>query len=487
MKKFIKFNLIIFVIFCLLFDLTIKIYATSEYIENAEEKKELLEKFEIIGQEENSDVNDDENIDNQDFGGVENLDEIINEEENEDEKNLDDLQVEKSNLESDIESSNTQIQFIENELTATVAEIAEINQQIIDKEMEIKTLTAQEDDLLKYIAKAEYELEESNKRYEKQKNLLETRLVAMYETGDMSYLDLLFNSKSISEFLSNYFLIEEIAKADTELLETVEAERIYNQKLKEALDTKKLILIASRETREKNAIALENMGIIKNSRLKKLTEEEIELHQKIEEYQNQIAEIETEIRLLALANVGEEYVGGAMAWPVPGYTRITSRFGMRTHPITGIYKLHTGVDIGAPRGAHFIAANDGIVTYAGWNNAYGNMVIVDHGGGITTLYAHGDEILVNVGETIYQGHPVLKVGSTGYSTGPHAHFEVRINGEYVEPLDYITSYSSDKQDDENVVNNNSNTSSEEIKVEVDGGEESISTGEQDEINSEENN
>lgn len=487
MKKFIKFNLIIFVIFCLLFDLTIKIYATSEYIENAEEKKELLEKFEIIGQEENSDVNDDENIDNQDFGGVENLDEIINEEENEDEKNLDDLQIEKSNLESDIESSNTQIQFIENELTATVAEIAEINQQIIDKEMEIKTLTAQEDDLLKYIAKAEYELEESNKRYEKQKNLLETRLVAMYETGDMSYLDLLFNSKSISEFLSNYFLIEEIAKADTELLETVEAERIYNQKLKEALDTKKLILIASRETREKNAIALENMGIIKNSRLKKLTEEEIELHQKIEEYQNQIAEIETEIRLLALANVGEEYVGGAMAWPVPGYTRITSRFGMRTHPITGIYKLHTGVDIGAPRGAHFIAANDGIVTYAGWNNAYGNMVIVDHGGGITTLYAHGDAILVSVGETIYQGHPVLKVGSTGYSTGPHAHFEVRINGEYVEPLDYITSYSSDKKDNENVVNNDSNTASEEIKVEVDGGEESISTGEQDEINSEENN
>ena len=141
-----------------------------------------------------------------------------------------------------------------------------------------------------------------------------------------------------------------------------------------------------------------------------------------------------------------------MAWPVPGYTRITSRFGMRDHPITGVYKLHTGVDIGAPRGAQFIAANDGIVTYAGWNTAYGNMVIIDHGGGITTLYAHGDEILVNVGDTIYQGHPVLKVGSTGYSTGSHAHFEVRINGEYVEPLDYITSYPNEKT--ENVVNTN---------------------------------
>lgn len=446
MKKFIKINLIILVIFCLLLSSTRVIYATSE--DNLDEKRELLERFELLNEGELFD----ENRQPEEVDGVENLDEIINQDQQEKEKNLDDLQIEKSNLESDIEASNSEIQFIESELTATVAEIAEINQQIIDKEMEIETLTAQEDDLLRYIAKAEYELEESNKRYEKQKQLLETRLVAMYETGDMSYLDLLFNSKSISEFLSNYFLIEEIAKADTELLETVEAERVYNKKLKETLDTKKLVLIASRETREKNAIALENMGVIKNSRLKKLTEEEIELHQKIEEYQNQIAEIETEIRLLALANIGEQYVGGTMAWPVPGYTRITSRFGMRDHPITGVYKLHTGVDIGAPRGAHFIAANDGIVTYAGWNTAYGNMVIVDHGGGITTLYAHGDEILVNVGDTIYQGHPVLKVGSTGYSTGPHAHFEVRINGEYVEPLDYITSYPNEKI--ENVVNTN---------------------------------
>ena len=211
------------------------------------------------------------------------------------------------------------------------------------------------------------------------------------------------------------------------------------------------------------------MGKIKNSRLQQLTEEEMELHRLVEEYQNQIAEIETEIRLLAIANVGEDYVGGAMAWPVPGYTRITSRFGMRTHPITGVYKLHTGVDIGAPRGAQFIAANDGIVTYAGYNRAYGNMVIIDHGGGITTLYAHGDQILVNVGDVLYQGNPVLKVGSTGYSTGPHAHFEVRINGEYVEPLDYITSYSSE------VVNKETNLSTEnkvaeDITVELEQSE-----------------
>ena len=406
MKKIIKINLIILVIFCLSCNFALlEIMATSD---------------EIIEEEQNQENNEEEK----------------------EEKTLDDLQLEKSELENQINASNEQIQFIESDLSATVAEISEINQKIIDKKLEIETLEVQEKDLLSYIEKAEKELERSNTRYEKQKNLLEKRLVAMYEMGETSYLDLMLNSKNITDFLSNYYLITEITAADTELVQTANAEKKYNSKLKDALDTKKAILTASKETREKNSIALENMAVIKNSKLAQLTEEEAELQRMVEEYQNQIAEIETEIRILALASVGEEYVGGTMAWPVPGYTRITSPFGMRTHPITGVYKLHSGVDIGAPLGANFIAANDGLVTYAGWNAAYGNMVIVDHGGGITTLYAHGSEILVAVGDTILQGTPVLKVGSTGYSTGPHAHFEVRIAGEYVQPLDYITSYSS---------------------------------------------
>lgn len=111
---------------------------------------------------------------------------------------------------------------------------------------------------------------------------------------------------------------------------------------------------------------------------------------------------------------------------------------MRFHPILHVTKLHTGVDIGAPRGANFVAANDGIVVKAGLNAAYGNMVIIDHGGGISTLYAHGDEILVQVGQTVKRNDPILKVGSTGYSTGPHAHFEVRINGIVTNPMEYIT-------------------------------------------------
>lgn len=406
MKKFIKINLIILVIFYLNANFILfPTNATEDVLENDEVQE-------------------------------------IEEEENK-EKTLDDLQLEKSELENQINSSNEQIQFIENELSITVAEIAEINQKIFDKQMEIKTLEAQEEDLLKYLQKAERELEKSNKRYENQKKLLDNRLIALYEMGNTSYLDVLLSSRSISEFMSNYYLITEIAEADTTLLKDVEAERIYNEKLNETLNIKKRALEDSREQKEQNAILLENMSIIRTNKLQDLTEEELALEQMVEEYQKQVADIETEIRLLAIANVGSEYVGGSMAWPVPGYTRITSPFGMRTHPITGVYKLHTGCDIGAPYGAQFVAANDGIVTYAGYNTAYGNMVIIDHGGGVTTLYAHGSRILVNVGDVLSQGTPVLEVGSTGYSTGPHAHFEVRINGEYVQPLDYITSYSSE--------------------------------------------
>ena len=159
---------------------------------------------------------------------------------------------------------------------------------------------------------------------------------------------------------------------------------------------------------------------------------------KIDEINKQYELVNQQILALAQQGLDTVYIGGQLAWPVPGYTRITSKYAMRVHPITGQYKLHTGVDIGAPMGANFVAANDGTVVKAGMNAAYGNMVIIDHGGGISTLYAHGSEILVEVGQTVKRGDAVLKVGSTGYSTGPHAHFEVRINGVTTDPLPYIT-------------------------------------------------
>jgi murein DD-endopeptidase MepM/ murein hydrolase activator NlpD len=126
----------------------------------------------------------------------------------------------------------------------------------------------------------------------------------------------------------------------------------------------------------------------------------------------------------------KKYTGGSMTWPCPSSSVITSPFGNRKHPILRKYKLHTGVDIGADKGASIVAANSGTVIMAQYDkNGYGNMVVIDHGGGITTLYAHASKILVKVGQDVKSGEVIAKVGSTGLSTGNHLHFEVRVNGE----------------------------------------------------------
>lgn len=427
-KKFIKINLI---------SLIILVYVSMSFISFAEENYEEIE----------------ENSNDFEIGIIEKSEEEFSENLEESElTEMDLLRLEKEETEQDIESFGNQIQIIQEEVSSTIAEMAELNQTIYEKEIEIEILNRQQTSLLELITENEAKLEESNKRYNAQKALLEKRLVAMYEIGDSSYLEFLLSSKSISSFLSNYYMVTEVISTDNELLDIVNQEKIYNDKMKDALDIQKATLQANQETIEKTSIALSNSLILKNKRVNILNEEEQGLAAAIEEYQNAINEIETEIRLLAIANISEEYVGGVMAWPVPGYYSITSQFGMRTHPITGIYKLHTGTDIGAPYGAQFIAANDGVVVKAAYNRAYGNMVIIDHGGGISTLYAHGSEILVQEGDTVFQGDPVLKVGSTGYSTGAHAHFEVRVNGEYLDPLEYITSYSRSNKTEEVILN-----------------------------------
>lgn len=368
-------------------------------------------------------------------------------------KTLDDLQQEKDEIESNLEESNMQIQLVESELSDLLLKVEEIALEILEKNSEIDKLTIENDKLDLYIRNVETDLKEITEKYNKNKETLEQRLISTYKRGKTTYLDILLNSKGLMDFISNYYLLSKIIDADNALIEEVSSAKNYMEKLDLSLKEKKDKLEENKSIIQKNAISLENMQALKSQKVSELSELELELHNQIEEYQSEIENIEKEIRFLSLANIDSEYIGGKMAWPVPGYTRVTSQFGMRTHPITGIYKLHTGTDIGAPMGATFIAANDGIVVKAGYNGAYGNMVILDHGGGVTTLYAHGSAILVEVGQIIKQGTPVLNVGSTGYSTGPHAHFEVRVNGEYKNPLEYITSYNSNENNFQKVIIN----------------------------------
>ena len=351
--------------------------------------------------------------------------------------NVDELKNKKDELSNQITEKNNKLKHVQGQVSETMEQLIELNNKVAEYENEIEDLNKKVKDLEEKIEQTTKKLNEAQKKYDKREELLRQRIVAMYEAGETSYLDVLLNSTSLTDFISNYYIITEIAEYDTKLLESIDEEKKVIENEKTSLENDQADLKIAKANKEKTYTILQNTRILKNNYIEQLSEEERTLQSEVEEYTKAFAEVENQIKNLTLSD--GEYIGGQMAWPTPGYTRITSEFGMREHPITGVYKLHTGLDIGAPMGANFIAANDGTVISAKYSSGYGNMVIIDHGGGITTLYAHGSSIEVTVGQKVKRGDIVLKVGSTGYSTGPHAHFEVRVNGSYVNPLPYITS------------------------------------------------
>ena len=325
---------------------------------------------------------------------------------------LDSLEEKRNEITNQIQDANNELNEVQSELSSTMQEIQELDVKIQQYEGEIEDLSSESKSLTVSIAELEEKLATSENNYKIQKEQSQARMENLYEAGETTYLDVLLGSRSISEFISNYYLLSEITKLDVQLLEEIEKEKNAIVANKKALEEQKQRLKTVRNNRERTAIVLENTKVLRNQYLNSLTEEERVLQEKIEEYETQMAEVESEILILTAANLDSEYTGGIMAWPVPGYTRITSQFGMRLHPILKVYKLHTGIDVGAPMGANFIAASSGVVVKAGENSAYGKMVVIDHGGGITTLYAHGSEILVNVGDEVRRGQAILKVGSS---------------------------------------------------------------------------
>lgn len=351
---------------------------------------------------------------------------------------LNELQTQRTEIQSQINETSEELKNVNDELSQNLQEIQSLDENISQNEIELQEVNKKVSDLESEIKKNEKELSEITQKYNIQKGLLDSRLVAMYESEDVNFLDVMLGSNSIQEFISSYYLISEITSYDTDLLELVENEKQQIEQIKNDLNQKKDELRQEEQEFAKKQIALSNTKLLRENYISKLSEEEKALQAKIDEYNNQVKQIENEIRgLVGIANFGESYAGGPMQWPIYGHYNITSNFGMRVHPITGVYKLHTGVDIGASMGTNFTAMANGVVVKAEYNSAYGNMVVIDHGGGVQTLYAHGSQIVAMLGQVVNAGDVVLKVGSTGYSTGPHAHFEVRINGEPVNPLDYV--------------------------------------------------
>ena len=312
------------------------------------------------------------------------------------------------------EALELEIDLIQSEIYAIEDLIAEADEQIAEKEEEIARLE-----------------EEIAKQDEKFKECLR----AMDETSTVSYIDLLLSSGSISELLINLESINEMTNHDMAIID--EMTRLKT----EVEDAKAQIEVYRAEQEEARGIALEKQGQleVKLSAKQALAEElekDIESYKKVyEEARRQEEQLKAS---LTYSSSGAEYMGtGEFCWPAPSYTRISSPYGWRNHPIYKTQKFHSGVDLAAPGGSNILAADDGKVISAGWNGGYGNCVVVDHGGGISTLYAHASRLCVSKGDVVTRGSVIAKVGTTGNSTGNHLHFEVLINGKTTNPMPYI--------------------------------------------------
>lgn len=362
--------------------------------------------------------------------------------ENETENNISntatDLQTQRSELQNQLDEANGQLEDVQSNLSENLQQVEKLDSRIETAEKELAEQESKITELKESISQLETELNTITEKYDKQVELFKQRMVAIYIAGDTQYLDVLLNSSSLSDFISSYYIISQLTQIDEELINNLETKKKSMDLSMQKLENEKKELATIVENQTRTTRTLQNTKKMRENFIAKLSDEEKNLQEKIDEINQQYDIVNQQILALAQQGIDTAYIGGELEWPVPGYTRITSKFAMRVHPITGQYKLHTGVDIGAPEGANFVAANDGIVVKAELNAAYGNMVIIDHGGGISTLYAHGSAILVEVGQSVKRGDSILKVGSTGYSKGPHAHFEVRINGVATDPLPYIT-------------------------------------------------
>lgn len=350
------------------------------------------------------------------------------------------LNEQKQEVEDKIKDTNIKLEYVQDELSATMLNVQEIEDKVLKYEEDIQELGEKMTTLQTSIDQAQKKLIIAAQNYEEKKNILINRLVAMYEAGDTVYLDVLLNSKDITDFISRYYVIEEITEYDTFLLNQVKEEKenieTTKQKLENEQDEIKIVKAKSEQT----SIVLNNMKTLQQSYVKKLSAGEKILQEQITAYKKEQAEIETKIQSIINGIDGEiQYTGGDMLWPVAiSGTVITSEFGIREHPIQGVIKQHTGLDIGgAPLGTPVIAAADGVVSYSGWLGGYGNCVMINHGDGVVTLYGHGNKVLTSVGANVKAGDVIMEVGSTGNSTGPHLHFEVRENGNCVNPLKYV--------------------------------------------------
>lgn len=359
------------------------------------------------------------------------------------------LEEEKKQIESTLEKlealkadTAAYVNQLDAELNSLNKQVTALNSRIVAKEQEIGEANRQ-------LEKAE---EEERRQYE----FMKLRIQYMYEKGETSYLDLLFKSADLTQLFNRAEYISQIAAYDRRMLDQYEAVTKDVAAREAELEREHEELVAlktSAEEKTKDAERLMNDKTAElnayQSRIAAGQGSLTELEKDIAAQEDRIRAIEAEMKRKeeearrAAEEAGQKYntvsIGNInFIWPCPASGRITSSFGDRESPTEGASSSHQGIDIGASAGSSILAAASGTVTISTYSYSAGNYIMINHGGGVSTVYMHCSELLVSAGQEVTQGQVIGKVGSTGYSTGPHLHFGIRVNGNYVNPTKYVS-------------------------------------------------
>lgn len=354
-------------------------------------------------------------------------------------ENVKDLKNKKTNAESKMTDKKKEIKTLESETKKVEDEIKKLQNQIDKTKSELKKAESEIHTLTNNIKKTEEELAKKEDELEESEETFSSRLRVMYKNGNLGYLELLLSSADLKDFISRTQMLQKIADHDVKLIENIKDQKEEIERHRVNLKSQRASLEATKTRLDSKKDELQTASRSQEQLRSKLKADISKAEKEYDALNKLAKDIEKEI--LAKQNVSKPYsggaVGGGMGWPVPGYTRISSPFGYRVHPVFKTKKFHSGVDIPAPSGVTVNAAAGGKVIHAGRLGGYGNTVMIDHGGGVVSLYGHNSSLLVSNGATVSRGTPIARIGSTGVSTGPHLHFEVRKNGGCINPLSWL--------------------------------------------------
>ena len=293
------------------------------------------------------------------------------------------------------------------------------------------------------------DMEEVVAQEEAQYAAMKVRIQYSYEQGVGSYLEMLLASDSFGELLNRVGYIEQMNTYDQEQLAIYIKNKELVEACKTALEEEQEVLEEAKAEVEEEEAGLETLIAEKEAQITSYQTDINNKEEAIAEYEADIAEQNSTIAALEAAAEAEKkqleelnqpqvtYDGGMFQMPLASYKRVSSEYGYRIHPTLGVNKFHNGVDFAANSGTPIMAAYGGTVVGAGYNSSMGNYVMINHGDGLYTIYMHASELYVSSGQTVSKGETIAAVGSTGRSTGPHLHFSVRLNGEYVNPWNYL--------------------------------------------------